>query len=482
MENARKFYIDGKWQNAVSGQEFAVIDPSTEQQFSSITLGDARDVDRAVQAAKTAFPKWAGMAHSARIDLLESLLKVYKRRAEDMAQAISREMGAPITLSREAQVVAGQNHLESTIRLARDFEFECPSSQDDGGTMKLLEPIGVCGLITPWNWPMNQVMLKVAPALALGCTAVLKPSEVSPLSAIVLAEMIDEAGFPAGVFNLLNGDGGGVGAALTSHRDVDMISFTGSSVAGVAISHAAAPTIKRVALELGGKGANIVFADAGLEAVERGIRNCFTNSGQTCAAPTRMLVERSIYDEALEVAQRVASSIEVGPSDVEGRHMGPVVSERQFDKIQHLISVGIDKGARVVAGGAGRPEGVDRGYFVRPTIFADVTPEMTVWREEIFGPVLCMMPFDTEDQAIYLANDTIYGLTNFIQTADTGRLRRVARAMRSGMVEVNGIGPVAGSPFGGVRQSGNGREGGIEGLMEFLETKVISGWQSGQNG
>ncbi|MDE0591477.1 aldehyde dehydrogenase family protein [Halocynthiibacter sp. C4] len=479
MENARNFYINGKWQAPTDGRKAPVIDPSTEQPFETISLGGARDTDAAVWAARRALPEWSARDHGDRIRLLEALLEVYNRRAEDMARAISKEMGAPITLSREAQVVAGRVHLESTIRLARDFEFEHPSPRDGGSTMKLLEPIGVCGLITPWNWPMNQIMLKVAPALAMGCTVVLKPSEVSPLSGLLLAEMIDEAGFPPGVFNLVNGDGAGVGAALTSHPEVDMISFTGSSVAGAAITQAAASTVKRVALELGGKGANIIFADADPDAVERGVRNCFNNTGQTCAAPTRMLVERSRYNEALEIAQRVAETVETGPSDEEGRHIGPVVSERQFDKIQGLIAKGIDEGARVLAGGAGRPEGRNLGYFVRPTIFADVTRDMTVWREEIFGPVLCMTPFDTEAEAIELANDTIYGLTNFIQTTDNEKLRRVARALRSGMVESNGIGPVSGSPFGGVRQSGNGREGGCEGLMEFLETKVVSGWLSG---
>jgi aldehyde dehydrogenase (NAD+) len=342
--------------------------------------------------------------------------------------------------------------------------------------MILYEPVGVCALITPWNWPMNQVMLKVAPALAAGCTMVLKPAEQAPLSAVLLAEMIDAAGFPPGVFNLVNGDGAGVGAHLTAHPDVNMVSFTGSTRAGVAISKAAADTVKRVSLELGGKGANIIFADADEKAVTRGVRHCFNNSGQSCNAPTRMLVERSIYDQAIETARAVAEKTEVGPADIEGRQIGPVVSETQFNKIQYLIKRGIDEHATLIAGGLERPDGLNRGHFVRPTIFADVTPEMTIWKEEIFGPVLTMTPFDSEEEAIALANDTPYGLTNYVQTADKSRARRLARGLRSGMVEMNGKFGAPGTPFGGMKQSGTGREGGVWGLEEFLEVKAVSDW------
>lgn len=478
MDRSGYFYIDGTWRAPHSPHNIDVINPSTERPIASLALGDAVDTDAAVKAAVAALAGWRATPREVRVHLLERLLEIYNNRAEEMAQAISQEMGAPITLSREAQVVAGRVHLESTIRIAREFEYERPSPRDNGRTRQILEPIGVCALITPWNWPMNQVMLKVAPALAVGCTVVLKPSEESPLSSLLLAEMIDEAGFPPGVFNLINGDGPGVGSALTEHPDVDMVSFTGSSVAGVAITKAAAPTIKRVALELGGKGANIVFADAEDNAVERGVRNCFNNSGQTCAAPTRMLVERARYERALTIAREVAESLEVRSPDIEGAHIGPVVSARQFAKIQHLIQTGIDEGGTLLAGGIGRPKGSEIGFFVRPTIFSDVTRDMTIWREEIFGPVLCMTPFDSEDEAVALANDTVYGLTNFIQTSDPERIQRVARALRSGMVEVNGEGPVSGSPFGGVRQSGNGREGGPEGFLEFLEIKVVSGWRA----
>jgi aldehyde dehydrogenase (NAD+) len=394
-----------------------------------------------------------------------------------MAQAISREMGAPIALAKTAQVGSGVGHLKNTIRTAKAFVFERPLGDHAPGDMIIHDPVGVCALITPWNWPMNQVMLKVAPALAAGCTVVLKPSELSPLSSILLAEMIDKAGFPPGTFNLVNGDGANVGAHLTSHEDVDMISFTGSTRAGVAITKSAADTVKRVSLELGGKGANIVFADADEKAVTRGVRHCFNNSGQSCNAPTRMLVERSIFDQAVETARTVAEKTEVGPADIEGRQIGPVVSETQFNKIQFLIKRGIDEGAILIAGGLGRPDGLHHGHFVRPTVFANVKQDMTIWREEIFGPVLCMTPFDSEEEAITLANDTPYGLTNYVQTSNKVRARRVARQLRSGMVEMNGKFGGAGSPFGGMKHSGNGREGGTWGLEEFLEVKAVSDWE-----
>jgi len=476
MQDTTKHYINGQWVISIDGREMPVENPSTEKKIATITLGGVADVDMAVAAAKDAFPSWAATNPSERIAALEQLMEVYKTRAEDMAQAISREMGAPITLAKTAQVGSGAGHLKNTIRTAKAFVFERPLGDHAPGDMIIHDPVGVCALITPWNWPMNQVMLKVAPALAAGCTVVLKPSELSPLSAILLAEMIDEADFPPGIFNLVNGDGAGVGAYLTAHPDVDMVSFTGSTRAGVAISKAAADTVKRVSLELGGKGANIIFADADEKAVTRGIRHCLNNSGQSCNAPTRMLVERAIYEHAVETARTVAEKTEVGPANIEGRQIGPVVSKVQLNKIQFLIKRGIDEGAKLIAGGLGRPDGLNRGYFVRPTIFADVTQDMTIWREEIFGPVLCITPFDCEEEAINLANDTSYGLTNYVQTSNKARARRVARQLRSGMVEMNGKFSGAGSPFGGMKQSGNGREGGAWGLEEFLEVKAVSDW------
>jgi len=476
MQDATRHYINGGWVASIDGREMAVENPSTEEKIATITLGGAADADAAVAAAKAAFPAWAATDPLDRIAALERLMEVYKGQAEDMAQAISFEMGAPIALARTAQVGAGAGHLKNTIRTAKGFAFERPLGDHAPCDMILYEPVGVCALITPWNWPMNQVMLKVAPALAAGCTMVLKPAEQAPLSAVLLAEMIDAAGFPPGVFNLVNGDGAGVGAHLTAHPDVNMVSFTGSTRAGVAISKAAADTVKRVSLELGGKGANIIFADADEKAVTRGVRHCFNNSGQSCNAPTRMLVERSIYDQAIETARAVAEKTEVGPADIEGRQIGPVVSETQFNKIQYLIKRGIDEHATLIAGGLERPDGLNRGHFVRPTIFADVTPEMTIWKKEIFGPVLTMTPFDSEEEAIALANDTPYGLTNYVQTADKSRARRLARGLRSGMVEMNGKFGAPGTPFGGMKQSGTGREGGVWGLEEFLEVKAVSDW------
>ena len=477
MQDTTRHYINGQWVASIDGREVEVENPSTEKKIATITLGGVADTDAAVAAAKAAFPAWAATDPLGRITALEQLMEVYKTRAEDMAQAISREMGAPITLAKTAQVGSGAGHLKNTIRTAKAFVFERPLGDHAPSDMILYEPVGVCALITPWNWPMNQVMLKVAPALAAGCTVILKPSELSPLSAILLAKMIDAAGFPSGVFNLVNGDGAGVGEHLTAHPDVDMVSFTGSTRAGVAISKAAAETVKRVSLELGGKGANIIFADADEKAVTRGVRHCFNNSGQSCNAPTRMLVERAIYDQAVETARTIAEKTEVGPADIEGRQIGPVVSEAQFNKIQFLIKRGIDEGAKLIAGGLGRPERLNQGYFVRPTIFANVTQDMTIWKEEIFGPVLCITPFDSEEKAITLANDTCYGLTNYVQTSNKVRARRVARQLRSGMVEMNGKFGGAGSPFGGMKHSGNGREGGTWGLEEFLEVKAVSDWE-----
>ena len=404
--------------------------------------------------------------------LLQKFRDIYVSRAEDMAQAISTEMGAPQQLARVQQIGAGTWHIDGFLKAFDGFEFEKMHTPTEA---TLLEPIGVCALITPWNWPMNQIILKVIPAIATGCTVVLKPSEVSPLSGILFAEFMHEAGFPAGVFNLVNGDGPGVGSQLSCHPDVDMVSFTGSSRAGIAISKAAADTLKRVSLELGGKGANIIFADADEDAVNRGAARCFRNSGQSCNAPTRMLVERSRYDEAVIQAAATAEATRVGPASEEGEHIGPVVSEAQFTKIQDLIEIG-KKEARLVAGGTGRPDGLNRGYFVRPTVFADVNNDMEIARTEIFGPVLSIIPFDTEEEAVALANDTVYGLTNYVQSSDDAKRMRVGRQLRSGMVETNGKGFAQGSPFGGYKQSGNGREGGAFGLHEFLEVKALSGF------
>jgi aldehyde dehydrogenase (NAD+) len=472
----RKFYIDGAWVDPIAPNDFEVIDPSTEQACAVISLGSAADTDAAVAAAKAAFPAWAETPVSERIALLEKLLEIYQARYAEMAQAISLEMGAPISLSQTAQAGSGMMHIANFIETLKAFEFDRPLGDHAPGDRILYEPVGVCALITPWNWPMNQVTLKVVPALGVGCTMVLKPSEVAPLSSALFADMIHQAGFPAGVFNMVNGDGPGVGTQLSGHPDVDMVSFTGSTRAGVAITKNAADSVKRVALELGGKGANIIFEDADEKAVARGVRQCFMNSGQSCNAPTRMLVQSSIYENALEAAAKIAEQTTVDIAANEGRHIGPVVSEAQYNKIQGLIATGESEGARLLAGGTGRPEGHEAGYFVRPTIFADVTPDMTIAKEEIFGPVLSIIPFDTEEEAVAIANDTAYGLTNYVQTTDPDRARRVARRLRSGMVEMNGQSRGAGAPFGGYGQSGNGREGGTWGLEEFLEVKSVSGW------
>jgi len=472
----RKFYINGAWVDPSTPNDFDVIDPSTEQACAVISLGSQADTDAAVAAAKAAFPAWAETPVGERIALLEKLLEVYQARYAEMAQAISLEMGAPISLSQTAQAGSGMMHIKTFIETLKAFEFDRPLGDHAPGDRILYEPVGVCALITPWNWPMNQVTLKVVPALGVGCTMVLKPSEVAPLSSALFADMIHEAGFPAGVFNMVNGDGVGVGSQLSGHPDVDMVSFTGSTRAGVAITKNAADSVKRVALELGGKGANIIFEDADDKAVARGVRQCFLNSGQSCNAPTRMLVQSSIYENALEAAAQIAAQTTVDIAAHEGRHIGPVVSEAQWNKIQGLIAQGENEGARLLAGGTGRPEGHEAGYFVRPTIFADVTPDMTIAKEEIFGPVLSIIPFDTEEEAVAIANDTAYGLTNYVQTTDPDRARRVARRLRSGMVEMNGQSRGAGAPFGGYGQSGNGREGGTWGLEEFLEVKSVSGW------
>ncbi|MGR3469201.1 MAG: aldehyde dehydrogenase family protein [Shimia sp.] len=474
MLEKRDFYIDGAWVAPAEANDAAVIDPSTEETCAVISLGGQADTDAAVAAAKRAFGAWSASDVAERRALIERILDIYTKRSEEMAVAMSLEMGAPIDFARSSQVGAGAWHIEGFLKHLDHVEWETglPGSASE---IIRREPIGVVGMITPWNWPMNQVTLKVIPALAAGCTMVLKPSEIAPLSSILWTEIMDEAGTPKGVFNMVNGDGPGVGQQLSAHMDVDMISFTGSTRAGREITKASVSNLKRVSLELGGKGANIIFADADEKAVIRGARHCFSNTGQSCNAPTRMLVERSRYEEAVEQAVATAEKTKVASGHEEGRHIGPVVSEAQFDKIQGLIQAGIDEGARLAAGGTGRPEGLNRGFYVRPTVFADVTNEMTVAREEIFGPVLSILPFDTEEEAITIANDTPYGLTNYVQCGDDDRRLRVARQLRSGMVETNGVDLAQGSPFGGMKQSGNGREGGLFGIEEFMEIKAISG-------
>ena len=475
MIERRDFYIDGAWVAPAAPRDHQLIDPSTEEPFAVISLGDQADTDAAVAAARRAFPGWAATPLEDRLALLEKLHAIYKRREAEVAEVISRQMGAPADWSANEQAPSGTDNIADAIEAARKVEWQHQLSAKNG-SLVMMEPIGVVGMITPWNWPISQVTLKVAPALAAGCTMVLKPSEYAPLDAMLLAEMIDEAGFPPGVFNLVNGDGAGVGSQMSVHPEVDMISFTGSTRAGKAILKSAADTFKRVRTELGGKGANIIFADADERAVKKGVRRCFDNTGQSCNAPTRMLVERSAYDRAVDIARETAEQTRVDLASRPGKHIGPLVNATQFEKVQKLIETGISEGARLVAGGAGRPEGFNRGYFVRPTVFADVTPEMTIFKEEIFGPVLAMTPFDSEEEAIRLANDTPYGLTNYVQSTDGARRNRLARALRSGMVEMNyrSRGPAA--PFGGIGASGDAREGGTWGIEEYLVVKSVSDW------
>lgn len=472
----RKFYIDGAWVDPAKPNDLEVIDPSIEEAVAVITIGSEADTNRAVAAAKAAFASWSQTSPAERLAYAEKILEIYKRRAKEMAEAITLEMGAPQDMALSDQTGAGSYHIENFLNAFRNFKFIAPLGDHAPTTMVAWEPIGVVGLITPWNWPMNQVTLKVLPALLGGNTAVLKPSEIAPLSSMLFMEIVHEAGVPKGVLNLVNGDGTGVGTQLSTHPDVDMISFTGSTRAGIAITKAAADSLKKVTLELGGKGANLVFADADPDAVARGARHCFNNSGQSCNAPTRMLVERSIYDQAVDTAARVAKETAVASGHQSGKHIGPVVSKLQWDKIQDLIQQGIDEGARLVAGGPGLPEGVNRGYFVRPTVFADVNNEMSIARQEIFGPVLSIIPFDSEEEAVGIANDTIYGLTNYVQSQDGARRNRLARQLRAGMIEMNGESRGAGSAFGGVKASGRAREGGLMGLEEFMDSKQISGW------
>jgi aldehyde dehydrogenase (NAD+) len=473
MIDARQFYIDGKWVAPTQPLDFPVINPATEAQIATISLGSAADVDKAVAAAKRAFDTFSETTVEQRRKLLQRIVAVYKSKSQDMAQAISSEMGAPLAFAKAAQVGAGLAHFLEIIRLLESFKFD----EVRGTTLFRKEPIGVCGLITPWNWPMNQIVAKVAPAIAAGCTMVLKPSELAPLSAYLFAQILDEAKVPAGVFNLVNGDGPTVGAVLSTHPDIAMVSFTGSTRAGVAVATAAAPTVKRVTQELGGKSANIILDDANFAAaVKEGAASCFRNTGQSCNAPTRMLVPKSRMTEAAEAAKQAAAATNVGDPSAETTNLGPLSGKAQFEKVERLIQKGIDEGAKLVAGGTGRPDGLAKGYYARPTVFAEVRNDMTIAREEIFGPVLCIIPYENEDDAIRIANDTPYGLSGFVTSGDLEHARKVAKRIRSGNVHINGARPDFAGTFGGYKQSGNGREWGESGLEEFLELKTVFGY------
>ena len=473
MENLRKFYIGGEWVEPISSATMPVLNPATEEQIGTVALGNSEDVNRAVAAANDAFGTFALSSKAERLDLLRSLKAETQARFEELAQAMRMEMGAPITMSREVQADAAIGHLQGFIDALEGLEERTKLANGD---IQLHEPIGVCGLITPWNWPMNQVALKVVPALATGCACILKPSEHTPVSAAVYAEIIHEAGYPAGVFNLVNGDGPTVGAALSRHPDIQMMSFTGSTRAGTAVTHDAADTVKRVTLELGGKSPNLVFADCDLEEkVTASVQECMFNTGQSCDAPTRLLVERSCYDEVLEIAKRAAEATAVGDPAQEGDHIGPLFDQIQYDRVQRMIKVGIDEGARLLTGGLGKPAGHETGWFVKPTVFADVSNDMRIAQEEIFGPVLTVIPFEDEAEAISIANDTPYGLAAYVQTGDSDRAERISSRLRVGAVHINGGAFNYGSPFGGYKQSGNGREGGIMGLEDYLETKTLHG-------
>jgi aldehyde dehydrogenase (NAD+) len=475
MSNTLKFYIDGAWVDPIGTGKLDVINPATEEPCAQIGLGTAADVDRAVKAARKAFPGYARIGKAERIALLENILTEYKKRYDDIARAITAEMGAPASLASKAQAAMGPAHLKQMIAVLEDYEFE----QLQGRTLIAREPIGVCGFITPWNWPVNQIMCKVAPALAAGCTMVLKPSEIAPLDAIILAEVLHAAGVPKGVFNLVNGDGPTVGQAIAVHPDVDLVSFTGSTRAGIAVAKAAADTVKRVHQELGGKSANIILPDADLDkAVSSGVRQCFNNSGQSCNAPTRMFIPVDRHDQAIAIAKASAEKAKVGDPTAQDTVLGPVVSRVQYDKIQSLIEAGVKEGATLVTGGPGRPEGLNRGYYVRPTVFANVKPEMKIAREEIFGPVLSILPYRSEEEVIALANDTVYGLAGYVQSGNLEHARAVASQIRAGQVSLNGAAGDFAAPFGGYKQSGNGREWGKFGFEEFLEIKAILGYQA----
>jgi aldehyde dehydrogenase (NAD+) len=471
MREYLKFYIDGQWVDPVRPNTFDVENPATERASGKISLGSAADVDVAVKAARRAFASWSQSTREQRLDLLQTILAEYQKRADDLAEAVTEEIGAPHSLAAGAQVFLGIGHLTTAIDALKNFAF----SEQKGATLIAKEPIGVCGLITPWNWPINQVAVKVYPALATGCTVILKPSEVAPYSPHIFAEILDAAGVPAGVFNLVNGDGAGVGVALASHPDIDMVSFTGSTRAGAEVAKLAAPTVKRVTQELGGKSPNIVLDDSGFaEGVSAGVANMMPNSGQSCNAPTRMLVPNSRMDEAITIARKAAEQITVGHPDA-GTTIGPVASKPQFDKVQRLIQKGVDEGATVVTGGPGRPAGLDKGYYVKPTVFAHVTNDMTIAREEIFGPVLCILGYDDIDHAVEIANDTEYGLAGFVSGADLDTAREVASRIRAGWVTINHAFDLN-APFGGYKRSGNGREWSEFGFHEYLEVKSTLGF------
>ncbi len=472
MREETRFYIDGQWIAPSGRQTLDVINPATEQVAGHVLLGTAEDVDQAAKAARRAFPAYAALPLSERLAMLERILEGYKKRYADIAAAVTEEMGAPAKMSMQAQAGAGVAHLQTAIAVLKSFKFEEPR----GPTLIVKEPIGVCGMITPWNWPLNQVMTKLAPALAVGCTVVLKPSEVAPFSAHIVAEILHDAGLPPGVFNLVDGDGPTVGAAISAHPEIDMVSFTGSTRAGIEVAKAAAPTVKRVAQELGGKSPNIMLPDADLnQAVTRGVRSVMNNSGQSCNAPTRMLVPRDRMEEVAAIARKAAEATTVGDPNTDVT-IGPVVSEMQWNKVQRLIQTGIDEGATLVSGGPGRPDGLDHGYYVKPTVFSDVTPDMTIAREEIFGPVLSIFAYDDVDQAVQMANDTEYGLAAYVSGTDLGQVREVASQLRAGQVSLNGAGGDFMAPFGGYKQSGNGREWGDFAFHEFLEVKAVLGY------
>jgi aldehyde dehydrogenase (NAD+) len=473
MKNTDRFYINGAWVQPLSSATLPVINPATEKPITSIAMGNAADAARAIAAARAAFASFSQTSKSYRLELLKKMLVLYNERAEEIAQVVSEEMGAPLQFAREAQVWAGRVHMESTIAALEAFEFE----EQRGKTRIIREGIGVVGLITPWNWPLNQIVCKVAPAIAAGCTMVLKPSEIAPLNAIIFAEIVHAAGVPAGVFNLVNGDGLTVGQALASSTDVDMVSFTGSTRAGVMVAKTAADTVKRVTQELGGKSANIILDDSDLRAaVTQGVAACFSNSGQSCDAPTRMLVPKDKLAAALDIAKQAAESHTVGDPRREGIQLGPVVSEMQFNKIQKLIQSGISEGAPLLTGGAGRPQGLDKGYYAKPTVFGPVKPGMTIAREEIFGPVLSIIPYDTEQQAVEIANDTVYGLAAYVQSGNPEHARKIARQLRAGQINVNYPDWDTTAPFGGYKQSGNGREYADWGITDFLEHKAVVGF------
>jgi aldehyde dehydrogenase (NAD+) len=473
MDNCLKFYIDGQWVDPSDPKPFDVINPANEQVIGQIMMGNRDDVNKAVAAAKKAFDSFSQTTVKERLDLIDAILAAYGKRSAEIAETISNEMGAPMWLSKAAQAAMGMAHLGKIREVLASYEFE----RAQGSTMIRKEPVGVCALITPWNWPINQIACKVAPAIAAGCTMVLKPSEVAPLNAALWAEILDDAGVPAGVFNLVNGDGPTVGEALSSHPDIDMVSFTGSTRAGTQVAIAAAPTVKRVCQELGGKSANIILDDADFEkSVAHGVQSCFMNSGQSCNAPTRMLVPAKRHDEVVQIARAAAEQVKVGDPTAGDTTIGPVVSEVQFNKIQGLIEKAIEEGAELVTGGPGKPDGLNAGYYVKPTIFANVTNDMTIAREEVFGPVLSILKYDSEEEAIAIANDTVYGLSGYVQSGDVEHARRVASQLRTGNVHLNGAGPDLGAPFGGYKQSGNGREWGEYGFEDFLETKAVLGY------